>query len=176
MSRRSLPILTLAVAAIALALLGAILFSSRASAFGPAYGHGMMGSYASTSSASLLIRHQRAHCHAWSLNGGSFKAAQQVTLDAGSSLTVMNNDVMPHRLVKLAGSAVTMRNGTTMPMMGGGYVSQTPGLMSHMGARTTVTFSKAGGYRFRTRAGEDYMSGITTTGEDNVLTLTVTVS
>jgi len=44
-----------------------------------------------------------------------------------------------------------------------------------MGARTTVTFAKAGIYRFRTRTGEDYMSGITTTGKDNVLTLTVTV-
>jgi plastocyanin len=186
MTRRALSILVLAVAAVALALLGAFLFSGRASAFGPGYGHGMMGGsgyhsgygmtggYASSGSASLLIRHQRAHCHAWSLNGGAFKAAQQVTLDEGSSLTIINNDVMPHRLVKLAGATVTMRNGTVMPMMGG-YVSQTPGLMSHMGARTTVTFQKAGVYRFRTRAGEDYMPGITTTGEDNVLTLTVTV-
>src|ERR1019366_3845802 len=136
--------------------------------------YGMMGRCASSGSASPLIRHQRNHCHAWSLNGGPFKAAHQVTLDEGSSLTIINNDVMPHRLVKLAGGTGTMRNGTVMPMMGGGYVSQTLGLMSPMGARTTVTFSKAGVYRFR-RAGEDYMQGITTTGEDNALTLTVTV-
>ena len=67
-----------------------------------------------------------------------------------------------------------MRNASTMPMMGG-YASQTPGLMNHMGASTTVDFAKAGVYRFRTRAGEDYTPGIETGGADNVLTLTVTV-
>ena len=87
---------------------------------------------------------------------------------------MINDDVMPHRLVEVSGRAVTMRNSTTMPMMGG-YVSRTPGVMNHMGAGTTVTFRKAGLYRFRTRAGEDYLPGITTTGLDNVLTLTVTV-
>jgi hypothetical protein len=38
-----------------------------------------------------------------------------------------------------------------------------------------VTFAKSGVYRFRTKAGEDYLARIVTTGEDNVLTLTVTV-
>ena len=125
-------------------------------------------------SAVLLIRHQTAHCHAWSLNGGPFKAAQAVALSAGSTLTVIDQDVMSHRLVELSGPSVTMRNGTTMPMMKG-YVSTKPGLMGHMGARTTVAFAHPGVYRFRTRAGEDYIKGIQTTGEDNVLTLTVTV-
>jgi hypothetical protein len=187
MSRRTLSILALAFTAAALAVLGVFLFANRASALGPGHGHemmgtaggrvgyGMMGGYASTGTASLLIRHQRAHCHAWSLNGGPFTAAQRLTLDVGSRITIVNNDVMPHSLFKLSGPAVTMRNGTVMPMMGGGYVSQTPGLMNRMGARTSVTFVKPGAYRFRTKAGEDYMPGITTTGEDNVLTLTVTV-
>ncbi len=142
-------------------------------------GYGMMGNHgvrssgASNATATLVIRHQYAHCHTWSLNGGPFKANQAVMLKRGASLTVSNYDVMPHQLVRLVGAPVTMRNGTTMPMMGG-YVSQRPGMMSHMGARTTVTFSKAGVYRFRTRAGEDYMQGIQTRGADNVLTLTVT--
>lgn len=126
-------------------------------------------------SASLLIRHQVAHCHAWSLNGGPFKASQAVALGVGSTLTVIDQDVMPHRLVELSGPAVTMRNGTTMPMMRG-YVSPTPGLMGHMGAWTTVRFAHPGVYRFRTRAGEDYLQGIRTTGADNVLALTVTVA
>lgn len=137
-------------------------------------GYGVAASGASSGNATLVIRHQAAHCHTWSLNGGAFKAHQSLTLKRGATLTVTDDDVMPHRLVELAGPAVTMRNGTTMPMMGG-YVSGTSGGMDHMGAWTRVTFAKPGVYRFRTRAGEDYMPGIETTGDDNVLTLAVTV-
>ena len=39
-----------------------------------------------------------------------------------------------------------------------------------------VAFAKAGVYRFTTKAGEDYMKGVKTIGEDNVLRLTVQVS
>lgn len=134
-----------------------------------------LGAFAGTGgSATLLIRHQYAHCHAWSLDGGPFKAQQALSLERKGTLTVIDDDVMPHRLVELAGPAVTMRNGTTMPMMGG-YLSGIPGSMNHMGASTTVTFAQAGVYRFRTRAGEDFLPGIRTSGADNVLTLTVTV-
>lgn len=86
------------------------------------YGHGYRSGI--RGSATLLIRHQYAHCHTWSLNGGPFKARQNLTLKRGA---------------------------------------------------TTLTLSKNGVYRLRTRAGEDYMSGIQTGGADNVLTLTVTV-
>jgi len=55
-------------------------------------------------------------------------------------------------------------------------MSRVPRAMTHMGASTKVVFSKAGVYRFTTRAGEDYMSGMKTVGEDNVLRLRVTVS
>ena len=44
-----------------------------------------------------------------------------------------------------------------------------------MGATTSIKLTQPGVYRFRTRAGEDYMAGLKTTGEDNILTLTVTV-
>jgi hypothetical protein len=49
--------------------------------------------------------------------------------------------------------------------------------MRHMGATSVVRFSKAGVYRFTTKAGEDYKfaRGTKTIGEDNVLRLTVTV-
>jgi plastocyanin len=150
-----------------LALLAVIALALAAIAAAPA-------SSRTGSSASLVIRHQQAHCHAWSLNGGPYRAAQKIALATGSQITVTNDDVMPHSLVKLAGPSVTMHNSTVMPMMRR-FGSQTPGVMNHMGASTTVTFSKPGVYRFRTRAGEDYMSGIETTGADNVLTLTVTV-
>jgi len=138
-------------------------------------GSGVAASSASRGNATLVIRHQYAHCHTWSLNGGVFKAQQRLTLKRGASLTVIDDDVMPHQLVKLAGASVAMRNGTTMPMMGG-YISQKPGLMNWMGAATTVSFSKPGVYHFRTRAGEDFMQGIQTSGADNVLTLTVKIA
>jgi hypothetical protein len=44
------------------------------------YGYRTMGRYSTTGSAVLLIRRQRARCHAWSLNGGPFKAAQMLAL------------------------------------------------------------------------------------------------
>ena len=47
--------------------------------------------------------------------------------------------------------------------------------MSHFGATSKVTFLRAGTYVFTTKAGEDYMKGVKTTGEDNVLTLKVVV-
>jgi hypothetical protein len=51
-----------------------------------------------------------------------------------------------------------------------------PAMLARMGASSKVTFSKAGVYKLTTRPGEDYMAGVKTTGDDNVLTLTVTVS
>ncbi len=47
--------------------------------------------------------------------------------------------------------------------------------MRHIGARITLSFPHAGTYRLITKAGDDYMKGVKTIGEDNVLTLTVTV-
>lgn len=154
MTFRRLPILALAACALATA------------ASAHAAGRG---------TSTLLIRHQYEHCHAWSLNGGPFRARQSLTLGRGATLTVIDDDVMPHRLVEVGGPAVTWRNGTTMPMMGGD-VSSTRGLMRHMGASTTIGFSRPGVYRFLTRAGEDFVPGIRTGGADNVLTLTVHVS
>ncbi|HEY8703798.1 MAG TPA: hypothetical protein VIL98_03520 [Gaiellaceae bacterium] len=127
----------------------------------------------SAGNATVTIRHEVAHCHAWSVNGGRFGAAQKLSLQRGGTITFTNNDVMSHRLIELAGVRVTMHNGT---MMGSTmHASAVSGLMNHMGTTTKLTFAKAGSYRFSTHAGEDYTSGIKTTGEDNALTLTVTV-
>jgi hypothetical protein len=49
-------------------------------------------------------------------------------------------------------------------------------MLARMGAADRITFTKAGVYHFTTKAGEDYMKGIKTIGEDNVLRLTVRVS
>jgi hypothetical protein len=62
---------------------------------------------APTQNASMLIRHQVRGCHSWSVNGGTFKPSQTLTLTRGSSLTIKNDDVMPHKLVKLSGPALT---------------------------------------------------------------------
>ena len=111
--------------------------------------------------ASLLIRHQMLGCHTWSVNGGSFKASQVVTLRRGGWLAVTNNDVMPHKLVQTSGPAIRFA----------------PANLAHMGAVVAVTFLRPGVYHFTTKPGEDYpaVAGIKTIGEDNVLRLTVTV-
>ena len=129
----------------------------------------------SRSDATVVIRHQVAHCHTWSVNGGPFRAGQRLSVQRGATITFVDNDVMPHQLVQLAGARVAMQNTSTMGMGGGMHGSTAAGLMNHMGAATQIHLTKPGVYRFRTRAGEDYMAGFETTGEDNVLTLTVTV-
>ena len=108
----------------------------------------------------LTIRHQLRGCHTWSVNGGAYKASQSIALAKGATLTIVNNDVMPHKLLKVSGPALTLPSSANM---------------SHAGATTKVKFSKTGVYTFRTRAGEDYMKGVKTIGEDNVLKLRVTV-
>jgi plastocyanin len=110
-------------------------------------------------SSSLVIRHQLRGCHAWALKGGAFKATQALTLSARGTVTITNNDVMPHTLVQLAGPAARLYSPA----------------MTHIGAVSKVTFARIGVYVFGTKAGEDYMKGVKTIGEDNVLRLVVTV-
>jgi plastocyanin len=110
--------------------------------------------------SSLVIEHQLRGCHAWALNGGALKAAQTITVKAGSTIDVTNDDVMPHLLVQTGGPAVTLRTVR----------------MSHMGALARITFAHKGVYTFTTKAGEDYMKGVKTVGPDNVLRLKVTVA
>jgi plastocyanin len=108
----------------------------------------------------VTIRHQVQHCHAWSVDGGPFAAHVDVSLRTGGALTLTNNDVMPHRVIERSGPHAVF-HGTAS--------------LSHMGASTKVTFPRAGVYRFTTKAGEDYMKGVKTVGEDNVLTMKVVV-
>ena len=115
---------------------------------------------ASPQSGSVLIRHQVAHCHAWSFNGGAFGATARGTVARNGTVTVKNNDVMSHKLYQLSGPKAVFTGSPNM---------------AHMGASVKVTFPTAGIYVFGTKAGEDYMKGIKTVGEDNVLRLKVTV-
>ncbi|MDX6487282.1 MAG: hypothetical protein QOF43_2435 [Gaiellaceae bacterium] len=112
--------------------------------------------------ATLQIRHQTHGCHAWSVNGGAFKAAQRITLKHGGSLAVKNDDIMPHTLVLTSGP--TLRIGHAK--------------LEHVGESLRLVLNKPGVYHFTTKAGEDYasMHGMKTIGEDNILRLTVVVS
>jgi hypothetical protein len=117
---------------------------------------------ASSPQATLTIRHQMRGCHAWSFNGGAYKASLKIKLARGTALKVIDNDAMPHRLIQLAGPKAK-------------FVAPA---MNHMSAQAKVIFAKKGTYRFKTKAGEDYpmMGEMKTMGRDYVLRLTVTVS
>jgi hypothetical protein len=126
-------------------------------------------------SATLVIRHQVRGCHTWSLNGGAFKPTQVVHLARGGTITIVDNDVMAHKLVQTKGPRVSMRK-VASTMMDMSHEFTGPGVMAHMGASLQVTFAHPGVYTFTTRAGEDYMKGMETVGDDYVLRLTVVVS
>lgn len=110
--------------------------------------------------ASVLIRHELHGCHSWSANGAAFRASQSVTIKSGGTITFTNNDVMPQRLVERSGAAVLYAGNRAL---------------NKAAAQLRVTFTKPGRYVFGTKPGEDYMQGIKTIGEDNVLKLVVTV-
>lgn len=115
---------------------------------------------APASPAKVTIRHELKGCHAWSVNGDAFAASQSAKLAVGGTMLVTDGDVMPHTLVQTGGPTAEMVDAA----------------MKHMNAASTVTFPKAGVYTFTTKAGEDYMTGVKTVGEDNTLSLTVTVA
>jgi len=131
---------------------------------------------AASSHASLVIRHQTRGCHAWSLNGGPYRPSQTIVLRQGGSVTVTDNDVMPHKLVETSGPAVRYTR-LSAGMSGAMALKGTfpPAMLARMGATTKITLTKTGVYHFTTKPGEDYMQGIQTVGPDNVLSLTVRV-
>ena len=112
-----------------------------------------------TQLASLVISHATVGCHNWSLNGGATKVSQTVSLTPGSTLTVTDQDVMAHTVVQTSGPRAVIQNPQTNKTQS-----------------ATLTFAHPGTYKFGTKAGEDYTPGITTTGPDHVLHLTVTVT
>jgi hypothetical protein len=113
------------------------------------------------SSKTLTIRHQMRGCHTWAIAGGRFAATQRVSLEEGSTLRVVNNDVMPHRFVQTSGRHVRILRAQ----------------MGHMGSSAIVRFNESGTYKFTTKPGEDYprFQHMKTVGEDYTLRLTVTV-
>jgi hypothetical protein len=109
----------------------------------------------------ITISHQTKGCHMWQLGNGNPKVNLSVTVKAGTVLRIVNNDIMPHRLIQQAGPKLTL----TRPNM------------NRMSVWMSVKLAHAGVYRFTTKAGEDYawMKSMKTIGEDNVLHMTVHV-
>jgi plastocyanin len=109
----------------------------------------------------ITISHQTRGCHMWQVGNGNPHPSLALTVKAGTVLRFVNNDVMPHKLMQTAGPKLRLTHAN----------------MNHMSAATTVKLSKAGVYRFTTKAGEDYpsMSMMKTVGEDYVLHLKVLV-
>jgi plastocyanin len=116
-----------------------------------------VASLGNPSSAALTITHVQIGCHAWMLQGGATAPTADIYLAPGGTLTVTDNDVMPHTLIG-SGAAISGAR------------------MDHMGATAKVRFGPPGTYTFTTRAGEDYSAGVTTIGDDNNLQLTVIVA
>jgi plastocyanin len=108
----------------------------------------------------VTIHHQTKGCHAWAIDGQTPQASTTVSLAVGGTLLVTDDDVMPHTLMQTGGPSAQLIDPA----------------MRHMGSAATVTFAKAGVYTFTTKAGEDYMSGVNTTGPDNTLKMTVKVA
>jgi plastocyanin len=133
-------------AALALAALSALAVTAAA----PAGGTG-----------TIAIRHQTRGCHSWSFNSGPFKPSLSASVRAGTVLRFTNNDVMPHKLVQAAGPKMRMLHPN----------------MIKMASSATVKLTQKGVYRFTTKPGEDYSwaGSMKTSGEDNVLRLTVRV-
>ena len=127
-------------------------------------------------SATLEIHHKVKGCHVWSLNGGAFGVSQTAKLKPGGSVLITDNDLMPHKLIKLSGGAVAMKlvapGNASVGALKPPYAA---GEMPHMSAVLKVTFPKAGVYTFKTVSGEDYTPNVKTVGEDNVLKLKVAV-
>jgi plastocyanin len=115
--------------------------------------------FAHSSTTTVTIRHQTHGCHSWSAQGGAYTASLRLTRAAGTTLVFKNDDVMSHKLVQLRGPQVALGHA----------------LMNKIGATTRVVLAKPGVYVFGTKAGEDYMKGVKTVGEDNVLRLRVAV-
>lgn len=111
--------------------------------------------------ATISIQHATRGCHNWSFNGGPSRASLAVRVNRSATLAVVNNDVMPHKLVQTSGPSAKLIRPA----------------MNHMSAKAQVRFTRAGVYHFTTKAGDDYpwASKTKTIGEDHVLRLTVTV-
>jgi plastocyanin len=82
----------------------------------------------------ITITHVMRGCHVWDLGHGPMRPMMTITVKRGTLMKFVNNDVMPHRLVRTSGPKVQIRGGN----------------MNRMAASATATFASPGVYRFTT--------------------------
>ena len=121
----------------------------------------MMGSAnaaATPAAQTLNIVHVQRGCHDWS-NGTQMGPTMRMTLAAGGTLRITDEDVDPHKLIQVAGPKVML--GKAMMT---GDVAQ-------------ISFPTKGVYKFTTKTLEmPGMAEVKTIGPDNHLMLTVNVA
>lgn len=109
-------------------------------------------------STRLTIAHVQRGCHIWSTASGTRTDGVKVVLRPGQRLTVINQDLDTHKLVRLAGPKLAL------------------GKAMSMNDSVTLTFRAPGTYKLRTKKIE--MAGmpeIETTGADHILAMLVVV-
>jgi hypothetical protein len=109
-------------------------------------------------SARLTIIHVQKGCHVWSNGKATPAAGVKVVLKPGQRLTVLNQDIDTHKLVRLAGPKVVL------------------GKALSMNDRVTIAFQKPGIYKLRTMKMETPgMPEVETMSPDNILAMLVVV-
>jgi hypothetical protein len=113
-------------------------------------------------SRTITITHVMRGCHAWDLGHGAMRATMSVKVKRGAVVKFVNNDVMPHRLVRTAGPQIQIRGAN----------------MNRMASSATARFARPGVYRFKTVFGAFFpwaASMASKIGKMNLLHLTVRV-
>lgn len=109
-------------------------------------------------SAKLTILHVQKGCHVWSRGKSKPVPGAKVILKRGQPLTIVNQDLDAHKLVRLKGPRIAL------------------GKKMKINDRVTLRFTKPGVYKLRTKKIEiPGQPKIGTTGVDNILALVVVV-
>lgn len=108
--------------------------------------------------ASVTIVHLQKGCHSWSLGRGAPAPGVKVVLKRGQRVTILNQDVDMHRLVRIAGPRLAL------------------GKAMATSDRRTLTFSTPGVYKLHTHRVEmPGMAEVETGGPAHVLAMLVVV-
>ena len=109
-------------------------------------------------SAKLTILHVQKGCHVWSRGKSKPAPGAKVTLRRGQRLTIVNQDLDAHKLLRLKGPRISL------------------GKKLGFNDRVTLRFTRAGVYKLRTKKIEiPGQPEFSTTGVDYILALVVVV-
>lgn len=136
----------------------------------------------------LEIRFAEVGCHTWSLNGRPAAVEQNLRLQVGQSITVVNRDICTHTLVETSGAPLTM---SAVPAASPTRHVQVPSFTDNQpvvpagstaavgsmafGSGVLTTFTQPGRYELITHEGDSLFGAWPTVGPDNQLALHVQV-